>query len=90
LVFAAEARRIAERNTALEKASKGIDSLWSDFRRRHAVVLLQDHAQHIREAVDGYRRSLITMHSIMLPPNPLPGSFHCYSIHLDLVSEFIG
>jgi hypothetical protein len=53
LDFAAEARRIAERSTALEKASEGIDSLWSDSRRRRAVVLLQDHAQHIGEAVDG-------------------------------------
>jgi hypothetical protein len=29
LDFAAEAHRVAERNTALEKASEGIDSLWS-------------------------------------------------------------
>jgi hypothetical protein len=49
--------------------------LWSDPRRRHAVVLLQDRAQHIGEAVDGCQRSLITMHSVMLPRNPLPGSF---------------
>jgi hypothetical protein len=38
-------------------------------------VLLQDRAQHIREAIDGYRRSLTTMYSIMLPRNPLSGSF---------------
>jgi hypothetical protein len=75
LDFAAEARRVAEGNTALEKASEGIDSLWSDPRRRRAIVLLQDRAQHIGEAVDGCRRSLITMHSVMLPRNPLPGSF---------------
>jgi hypothetical protein len=42
LDFAAEARLVAERNTALEKTSKGIDSLWSDPRRRRAIVLLQD------------------------------------------------
>jgi hypothetical protein len=30
LDFAAEARQVAERNTALEKASEVIDSLWSD------------------------------------------------------------
>jgi hypothetical protein len=30
LDFAAEARRVAERNAALEKMSEGIDSLWSD------------------------------------------------------------
>jgi hypothetical protein len=73
--FAAEAHRVAERNIALEKASEGIDSLWSDPRRRRAIVLLQDRAQHIGEAADGCRISLITMHSIMLPRNPLPGSF---------------
>jgi hypothetical protein len=38
-------------------------------------VLLQDRAQHIGEAVDGCRRSLTTMHSVMLPRNPLPGTF---------------
>jgi hypothetical protein len=49
--------------------------LWSNPRRHRAIVLLQDHAQHIGEAVDGCRRSLTTMYSIMLPRNPLPGSF---------------
>jgi hypothetical protein len=53
LDYAAEARRVAERNAALEKTSKGIDSLWSDPRCRSAIVLLQDHAQHIEESVDG-------------------------------------
>jgi hypothetical protein len=75
LDFAAEARRVAERNAALEKMSEGIDSLWSDPRRRRAIVLLQDHAQHIGESVDSCRRALRTMHSVMLPRNPLPGSF---------------
>jgi hypothetical protein len=73
--FVAEARRVSERIAALEKASEGIDSLWSDPRRRRAIVLLQDCAQHIGEAVDGCRRSLMTMYSVMLPRNPLPGSF---------------
>jgi hypothetical protein len=72
---AAEARRVAERNAALEKTSEGIDSLWSDPRRRSAIILLQDRAQHIGESVDGCRRALITMHSVMLPRSPLPGSF---------------
>jgi hypothetical protein len=40
LDFAAEARRVAERNTALEKTSEGIDSLWSDPRCRRAIILL--------------------------------------------------
>jgi hypothetical protein len=38
-------------------------------------VLLQDRAQHIREVIDGCRRSLTTMYSVMLPRNPLPRSF---------------
>jgi hypothetical protein len=75
LDYAAEARRVAERNAALEKTSEGIDSLWSDPRCRSAIVLLQDRAQHIGESVDGCRRALITMHSVMLPRNTLPGSF---------------
>jgi hypothetical protein len=75
LDYAAEARRVAERNAALEKTSEGIDSLWSDPRRCSAIVLLQDRAQHIGESVDGCLRALITMHSVMLPRNPLPGSF---------------
>jgi hypothetical protein len=53
LDFAAENRRVAEQNAALEKMLEGIDSLWSDPRCCHAIVLLQDHAQHIRESVDG-------------------------------------
>jgi hypothetical protein len=40
LDFAAKARQVAERNAALEKTSEGIDSLWSDPRRRRAIVLL--------------------------------------------------
>jgi hypothetical protein len=75
LDFVGEARRVAERIAALEKASEGIDSLWSDPQRRHAIVLLQDRAQHIGEAVESCQRSLTTMYSVMLPRNPLPGSF---------------
>jgi hypothetical protein len=75
LDFVAEAYQVSERITALEKASEGIDSLWSDPQHRRAIVLLQDRAQHIGEAVDGCQRSLMTMYSVMLPRNPLPGSF---------------
>jgi hypothetical protein len=75
LDFAAEDRRVIERNSALEKMSSGIETLWSDPRCRSAIVLLQDRAQHIGESVDGCRRALTTMHSVMLPRNPLPGSF---------------
>jgi hypothetical protein len=60
---------------ALEKASQGTDSLWSNPRRRRAIVLLQDRAQHIGEAVDGCQTSLTTMYSVMLPRNPPLGSF---------------
>jgi hypothetical protein len=75
LDFVAEDRRVTEQNAALEKISAGVETLWSDPRRQSAIVLLQDHAQHIGESVDGCRRALITMHSVMLPRNPLPGSF---------------
>jgi hypothetical protein len=75
LDFVGENRRISERIMALERSSEGVESFWSDPRRRRAIVLLQDRAQHIGEAVDGCRRSLTTMHSIMLPHNPLPGTF---------------
>jgi hypothetical protein len=60
---------------ALEKMSAGVENLWSDPRCWSAVVLLQDRAQHVGEAVDGCRRSLVTMHSVMLPRNPLPATF---------------
>jgi hypothetical protein len=75
LDFVGETHRVSERIAALEKSSEGVESLWSDTRRRRAIVLLQDRAQHIGEAVDGCRRSLPTMYSVMLPRNPLPRSF---------------
>jgi hypothetical protein len=75
LDFIGETRRISERIAALERSSGGVESFWSDPRRRHAIILLQDRAQHIGEAIDGCRRSLTTMHSVMLPRNPLPGTF---------------
>jgi hypothetical protein len=75
LDFVGETRRISERITALERLSEGVKSFWSNPRRRRAIVLLQDRAQHIGEAVDCCRRSLTIMHSVMLPRNPLPGTF---------------
>jgi hypothetical protein len=75
LDFVSEARRVFERIMALESSSGGVKTFWSDPQRRGAIVLLQDRAQHIGEAVDGFRKSLTTMHSIMLPRNPLPGTF---------------
>jgi hypothetical protein len=70
-----ENRRVAERIAALEKVSKDASSLWADPRRRSDVVLLQDRAQHIGKAVDGCRKSLTTMYSVMRPRNPPSGSF---------------
>jgi hypothetical protein len=75
LDFAAEERRVAERNAALEKMSTGCETLWSDPQCRSAIVMLQDRAQHIGESVDGCRRALTTMYSIMLPRNPLSATF---------------
>jgi hypothetical protein len=75
LDFAAEDHRVTKRNIALEKMSAGVENSWSDPRCRSAIVLLQDHAQHTGEAVDGCRKALITMHSVMLPRNPLPATF---------------
>jgi hypothetical protein len=67
--------RISERIAALERASRDIDTLWVDLWRCSTIVLLQDRAQHIGEAVDGCQRSLTTMYSVMLPRNPPPESF---------------
>jgi hypothetical protein len=67
--------QISERIAALERASRDTDTLWVDLRRRSAIVLLQDRAQHIGEAVDGCQISLTTMYSVMLPRNPPPESF---------------
>jgi hypothetical protein len=75
LDFAAEDRRVTERNAALKKMSASVETLWSNPRRRSAIVLLQDRAQHIGESVDGCRKALATMHSVMLPRNPLPATF---------------
>jgi hypothetical protein len=44
LDFAAEDRRVTERNAALKRMSAGCETLWSDPRRRSAIVLLQDRA----------------------------------------------
>jgi hypothetical protein len=55
LDFAAEERRVAERNAALEKMSTGFEILWSDPQRWSTIILLQDRAQHIGESVDGCR-----------------------------------
>jgi hypothetical protein len=75
LDFIGEARRVSEWIAALERSSGGVETFWSDPRCRSAIVLLQDHPQHIREAIDGCQKALTTMHSVMLPCNPLPRTF---------------
>jgi hypothetical protein len=70
-----ENRRVFERIAALERASTDTNTFWIDPHRRSTIILLQDHAQHIREAVDGCQKSLTTMYSIMLPRNPLRENF---------------
>jgi hypothetical protein len=75
LDFANEAHRVSKRVAALESSSGGVETFWSEPRCRNAIVLLQDYAQHIGEAVDGCRKALTTMHSVILPRNPLPGTF---------------
>jgi hypothetical protein len=65
-----EDRRVSERIAALERALKDTATLWVDPRHRSAIALLQDHAHHIGEAVDGCQKSLTTMYSVMLPRNP--------------------
>jgi hypothetical protein len=70
-----ESHRVTEQIAALETAAQGAESLWSNPRHRRAIVILQDRAQHIGEAVDGCRMSLTTMYSVMLPRNPPPRYF---------------
>jgi hypothetical protein len=60
-----ENHRVAERIAALEKVSKGASSLWADPWLRSAVILLQDRAQHIGEAVNGCQRALTTMYWLL-------------------------
>jgi hypothetical protein len=68
-------RRIFERIAALERVSSDTNTFWIDPRRRSAIVLLEDRAQHVGESVDSCRKSLTTMYSIMLPRNPPPENF---------------
>jgi hypothetical protein len=70
-----ENRRVSERIAALERASTDTNTFWIDPHRRSAIVLLQDRAQHIREAIDACQKSLTTMYSVVLPHNPPPQNF---------------
>jgi hypothetical protein len=75
LDLAGESCRVSEWIIALQKAAQGAESLWSNLRRSHTIVLLQDCAQHIGEAVDGCCMSLTTMYSVMLPRNAMLRDF---------------
>jgi hypothetical protein len=61
---------VSERIAALEKASIDTNIFWIDPHRRSTIVLLQDHAQHVRESVNHCQKSLTIMYSVMLPRNP--------------------
>jgi hypothetical protein len=67
--------RVSERIAALEKTLTDTNTFLIDPRCHSAIVLLQDRAQHIEEAVDGCRKSLTTMYSIGLRHNPRPENF---------------
>jgi hypothetical protein len=70
-----ENRRVSERLEALERTFSDTNTFWIDPRRCNAIVLLQDRVQHVGESVDGCRKSLTTMFSVMLPQNPPPENF---------------
>jgi hypothetical protein len=70
-----ESHRVTERITALQSVAQGTESLWSNPHCCRAIVLLQDRAQYIGEAVDGCRKALTTMYYVMLPRNPMPRDF---------------
>jgi hypothetical protein len=73
--IAAEDRRVSERIAVLEHVSTDSDTFWSDAHRRQVVVQLQDRAHHIEEVVEGCRKPLTTIFSVMLPRNPFPENF---------------
>jgi hypothetical protein len=58
-------RRVSERASTLERVSSDTNTFWSSAHRRHVVVRLQDRAKHIEEVMEGCRRSLTTMFSVM-------------------------
>jgi hypothetical protein len=70
-----ETRRVSERIAALERASTDTNTFWVDPRHHSSIVLLQDRAQHIGESVDGCKKSLTTMYSVVLSRNPPPKNF---------------
>jgi hypothetical protein len=72
---AAENHRVSERVAALERVSSDTNTFWVDAPCRSAIVLLQDRVQHVKESVDGCRKCLTTIYSVILPRNPPPENF---------------
>jgi hypothetical protein len=70
-----EARWVSERVATLERVSLDTNTFLIDPRPCSAIVLLQDRVQLVRESVDGYKKSLTTMYSIMLSPESSTGEF---------------
>jgi hypothetical protein len=71
----AENHRVSEGVAALERVSSDTNTFCIDAYCRGAFVLLQEHKRHVGESVDGCRKSLTTMFSVMLPRNPPPDNF---------------
>jgi hypothetical protein len=71
----AEDRRVSEWVASLERILLDTSTFWANACRCGALVLLQDCTQHIGEAVDGCRKALMTMFSVMLPRNPFSKYF---------------
>jgi hypothetical protein len=71
----AEDRRVSEQVEALERVLSNTNTFWANAYHRGTVVLLLDRTQHTGEAIDGCRKALTTMFSMMLSRNPFPKFF---------------
>jgi hypothetical protein len=67
--------QVSKRTAALERVSSDTCTFWVDAHRRSAIVLLRDHVNHVGESIDGCRKYLTTMFSVMLSRNPPPENF---------------
>jgi hypothetical protein len=59
--------QVFERVVALERLSSDTNTFWVDARHHSTIVLQQDRVQHVREYVDGCRKSLSTMYLLCFP-----------------------
>jgi hypothetical protein len=73
---AAKDLRVNEWIAVLDRVSAGTGTFWSNARRCRSVVRLQDRADHIGESVEGCRKALTTVLTVMLPRNPPLEKFH--------------